>query len=119
MKKRHLPSVLLIITILGVVAILQYDYTSKKIRAPSTITKEVNFTYKIIGSLDQTFGYEIYFNGKLFIHQTTIPSIPGKKGFTSYLRAEKTALLVIAKLNSKQIPPTVTIGELEQISAID
>ncbi len=38
-----------------------------------------NITYKIIDASDKTFGYNIYADGRLMIHQPSIPALQGKR----------------------------------------
>lgn len=47
--------------------------------------------YMIIPARGNTFGYNIYANNKLKIHQVSIPAMPGKNGFKKYASAEKVA----------------------------
>lgn len=60
------------------------------------------------------WGYDILVNGKLFIHQQNIPSIGGEEGFSKKSEAEKTAALIINKIERHQLP-AVTKFEILQI----
>jgi hypothetical protein len=71
-------------------------------------------TYKIIDAPDHTFCYDIYADGKLMIHQTSIPAVPGNEGFKTKADAEKVAQLVIAKIKKGEIPPTISIEEMKK-----
>lgn len=75
-------------------------------------------SYKIISAPHNTFGYDIYDDGKLIIHQNSIPGLPGNKGFATKANAEKVAKLVISKINAGEMPPTVNIEELKKLKAI-
>jgi hypothetical protein len=119
MKRKYLLSVVLVLILFSAIAFFGYDRTKPEAMAASGINNDIKFTYKIIAGLDGTFGYDIYTNGKLLIHQETIPSIPGKNGFSSLARAEKTALSVIRKLKMNQNPPVVTRNELKAMEVID
>lgn len=81
----------------------------------STFFSESKITYKIIENINHTFGYDIYVGGKLFIHQTSIPSLSGNDGFSIRTDAKKTAKLVIEKIKKGEVPPTITYEELEKI----
>ena len=61
------------------------------------------------------FGYNIYRNNSLYIHQPHIPSIPGNMGFTSYEKANKAAMLVVFKIKNNIIPPSVSERELDSL----
>jgi hypothetical protein len=72
-------------------------------------------TYKIIETLDHTYGYDIYNTEKLMIHQASVPGMPGNKGFKTKVDAEKVAQLVIGKIKKGEMPPTVTTDELKKL----
>jgi len=64
---------------------------------------------------EQGWGYDIYVQGKKYIHQTTIPSIPGGSGFASKKDAKKVGELVVAKIAQNEMPPSVTPNELNDL----
>lgn len=61
------------------------------------------------------WGYNIYVDGKLFIHQPHIPALSGNKGFVSKTDADKTAQLVISKTQRNIIPPDIGLHELDSL----
>jgi len=75
-------------------------------------------TYKIIDAPNHTFCYDVYADGKLMIHQTSIPAMPGNEGFKTKAEAEKVAKLVIDKIKKGEMPPTVTVMELQNLKVI-
>src|SRR3954454_3597377 len=48
-----------------------------------------NYLIKITHNSDKGYGYDIYVEKRLFIHQATIPAIPGNGGFATKDAAEK------------------------------
>ena len=76
-------------------------------------------TYKIIDASNKTFGYDIYANERMMIHQASIPALPGNEGFKTKNTAEKVAQLVIAKIKKGEMPPTVTVEEMKKLNAIN
>lgn len=72
-------------------------------------------TYKIIPSIDNTYGYEISVNGKTFIRQKNIPGLSGLTGFKRKEDAEKTARLVLKKLAAGMMPPSIDKHELDSM----
>jgi Domain of unknown function (DUF4907) len=80
--------------------------------------KDAKLSYKIITVENNTWGYDIYNGTRLFVHQPTIPAIPGNKGFASKLFAEKVAKKVIEKIKKSESPPTITIDEMKQLGVI-
>ena len=45
-----------------------------------TYAKKI-YSYKIINTLNHTYCYDIYADGKRMIHQPSMPSMPGNEGF--------------------------------------
>ena len=37
-------------------------------------------TYEVINASKQTYGYDVFADGRLMIHQTSAPALPGNKG---------------------------------------
>ena len=71
--------------------------------------------YKIITAANHSFGYDIYSNDKILVHQVSIPGLPGNQGFTRRKDAEKVAALVVKKLEKNIMPPTVTRAEMDEL----
>jgi hypothetical protein len=77
-----------------------------------------NLNYKIINAANSTFGYDIFADGKLMIHQPSMPGMPGNNGFKNKVDAEKIAQLVITKIKKGEMPPTVTTEEMKKLKVI-
>jgi len=80
--------------------------------------KSAVYTYVIIPSVNKTWCYDIYMGKKLFIHQPSIPGLPGNGGFKTKADAEKVAKLVIGKLKKGEMPPSVTIEEMKKLKVL-
>ena len=70
-------------------------------------------TYKIIDAPNKTFGYDIYVDSKMVIHQPHVPAVAGVEGFKSRAHAIKVANLVIQKMKEGNMPPTLTLEEVK------
>jgi hypothetical protein len=77
-----------------------------------------NLTYKIIDAPNHTFCYDVFADGRLMIHQTSAPGLPGNEGFKTKKDAEKVAQLVIDKIKKGEMPPTVSIEEMKKLKVI-
>ncbi len=75
-------------------------------------------TYKIINAPNNTFCYDVYADGRLMIHQSSAPGLPGNEGFKTKDDATKVALLVIDKIRKGEMPPSVSIEEIKQLEVI-
>lgn len=80
--------------------------------------KNTKLSFKLIPAPNQTFGYDIYADGKLMIHQTSVPAMPGNDGFKTRRGAEAIARLVISKISRGEMPPTVSSDEMKKLKAI-
>jgi len=78
----------------------------------------LKFTYQITNVLNETFGYDIYADGCMMIHQTCIPCVPGNEGFKVKEDAIKVAQLVINKIKKGKMPPSVTVDEIKKLKVI-
>ena len=74
-----------------------------------------NYRYQIIEAPENTFGYDVYRDEALFIHQPHIPGMPGIKGFAREDQARKAAELMIEKMKNGVVPPTLSEEEIADI----
>lgn len=81
-------------------------------------TSKASYTYTIIPSENKTWGYDIYMEKRLFIHQPDAPGLPGNEGFKTKAGAEKVARLVIGKIKKGEMPPSVTIEEMKKLKVL-
>lgn len=73
------------------------------------------YTYQLIAAPENTFGYDVFKDQTLFIHQPHIPGMPGVKGFAREEQAKKAAELMIEKMNKGIVPPTLSEDEINTI----
>jgi hypothetical protein len=64
---------------------------------------------------DSTWGFDIYLDGKLFIHQEIITS-GTSKGFKSEQEAVKSAGVIIQKIRKNIVPHILTSKELDSLN---
>lgn len=74
-----------------------------------------NYKFQIVSSAENTWGYDIMMDGKLFIHQPFAPGIRGNRGFSTKEKAERAAKLVIEKINNGVMPPSLSVDEVQRI----
>ena len=63
-----------------------------------------NYQVEVLEFGEESFGYQINYNGKLFIKQEYIPAIPCKQYFQSEANAKAIAHLMIEKIEKKESP---------------
>ncbi len=80
--------------------------------------KNAKITYELFSSPDNAWGYNIFVDGKLSIAQAFIPAVAGNQGFKTSKDAAKIAELMIEKMKSGEMPPTITIQELKKNNII-
>ena len=91
---------------------------SKVVRQPSKLYATAELDIKIIPGINNTFGYDITLDGRPFIHQPHIPGMPGNEGFPTTERARKVAELVVKKIRNNEMPPGVTVEELNSLGVL-
>ena len=79
---------------------------------------EADLTIRIISSVNNTFGYDILLQGRPFVHQPSVPALPGNEGFKTRERAQRVAELVVKKIKGGEIPPTVSVEELNSMGVL-
>jgi hypothetical protein len=80
--------------------------------------KNAIYSYLIIPSVNNTWGYDIFLQKRLFIHQPSIPGLPGNEGFKTKTSAKKLARVVIGKIKKGEMPPSVTIEEMRKMKIL-
>ena len=61
------------------------------------------------------FGYDIYMNGRVYIHQPNVPAKAGNLGFKNKGLAEKVGELAVYKIRHNILPPTINLEELDSL----
>lgn len=84
----------------------------KKVAADSKLTVKVFENKEGISG----FGYDVLSDGKTLIHQPHLPAVSGNKGFSTKEDAEKTAALMLMKIQKGIMPPTISIEELDSLN---
>jgi hypothetical protein len=96
----------------------QQPQTQSSNSFPAAKFSDTKLTYKIIDASNKTFGYDIYANERMIIHQASMPALPGNEGFKTKNTAEKVAQFVIAQIKKGEMPPTVTVEEMKKLNAL-
>jgi Domain of unknown function (DUF4907) len=83
--------------------------------------QDSSITFKIIPGENGAvgFGYDIFVDGKLYVHQPTIPAVPGNRAFSTEQKAAQAAQLVVFKIQNQILPPTVEVRELDSLHLLD
>ena len=95
----------------------QRDRSASKFPEASAYAN-TKLTYKIIDTPKHTYCYDVFADGKLMIHQSSVPAVPGNQGFKTKADASKVALLVIEKIKKGEMPPTISIDEMKKLKVI-
>ncbi|HMK25399.1 MAG TPA: DUF4907 domain-containing protein [Chitinophagaceae bacterium] len=103
--------------ILYLITLIFFVNTTSALGQPP-INKSTKYTYKIIESLNNTYGYDIYVDNKLLIHQPAIPALASNEGFKTKNDAIKVAQLVITKIKKGDMPPTIAVEEIKKMKII-
>ena len=89
----------------------------------SSISDKANFvnpklTFKIIESINGTWGYDIFNEEKVMIHQASVPGQAGLEGFKTKEQAILVANAIIEKINKGIKPPSISLEEMKLLGAL-
>ncbi len=73
------------------------------------------FQNRTTDNANGTWGYDVYMDGKPYIHQPSVPAIAGIKGFRDEISAKKAGELMAFKIKHNIMPPSVTPHELDSM----
>lgn len=110
--------VLFIITGSLVTSLASDGTTGKDSKQEGRPYKDAEIAIKIIPSTNGTFGYDILLSGKPLVHQPNIPGLPGKDGFATKEKARTVAEFVAKKIRNNEMPPTVTLEDLNNMGVL-
>lgn len=87
-----------------------YTFTRKhREERPGEIRLEMKTFHTGLG-----WGYDILTNDTIYIHQESMPSAPGRKGFETESEARIVGNRVIDKIKSRKMP-TISLEELDSL----
>lgn len=90
----------------------------KEIKQQKNPYATAEISVKIVPSANKTFGYDILLYGRPLVHQPNIPGLPGNEGFATKQMAQKVAEFVVKKIRKNEMPPTVTIDDLNNMGVL-
>ncbi|CAN5626761.1 hypothetical protein BH11BAC1_BH11BAC1_21810 [soil metagenome] len=64
------------------------------------------------------FGYDVYLDHKLYVHQPHVPAVSGSKGFSSAANAKRTGEYIGYKIKHNIMPPSVSPHELDSLGVL-
>lgn len=68
---------------------------------------------------DNGWGYDIFIDSKLYIHQPNIPSVSGTNGFANEESAKRCGEFIAFKIRNHILPPSVSPVELDSLNGIN
>lgn len=111
-KKTLIASVIFVILIAAACSFVAYKNHKKEPVSPYLNSKIDVKAFQEVGG---TWGYDILIDGRLYVHQPNIPSIPGDAGFKTEGDAQKIGDLVVTKIKNDVLPPSVAPEELKAL----
>ena len=98
----------------------QRKYSEEILSLPEVVNpyRDADIKAVIIPAENNTFGYDIFVNGAVLVHQPSRPGLPGNTGFVTEVDAMEVAKLVVKKIRNNEMPPTVTIEELRELGVL-
>ena len=92
------------------------DTTGKE--SPIMVTAPANVLTVETMNSENGWGYNILKDGKPFIRQANIPSIPGNKGFDSEEKAKTVGNFILFKIQNGIMPPSTNRTELDSLGVL-
>jgi hypothetical protein len=92
------------------------DSKCRKINERANNDSEVKCYFKLVGSNENGWMYQIYWNEEMIIDQDVIPAAGGMQKFSSYGDAKRTAELVLAKLKKTNVLPSISLQDLDSLN---
>lgn len=107
------------IGILGIIILFGIVFYGILISRNEKIEKNSSYEHSVIEiktfMINQEWGYDIFIDDNLYIHQSNIPAIAGDNGFKTEVDAQNVAGLVVSKIRNNILPPTVSVEELQYL----
>lgn len=79
---------------------------------------EADVYFKVFRNDSDGWGYDVYRDDAVFIHQPHVPAIVGHRGFSTEEDARRVAALVAEKIREEMMPPTVSLQELTELGVV-
>jgi hypothetical protein len=118
---RHFLAVLFMLFVLIALSgtsISAEESARQEVTQPKNLYADAEITTKIIPSANHTFGYDILLYGRPLVHQPHVPGLPGNEGFRTKESAQAVAEFVVKKIRKNEMPPTVTIEDLNRMGVL-
>ena len=96
--------------------VIQQPATNKEVSSDTKVKLEVKIYQN--DSTPKGWGYDIYADDALYIHQPHIPAVPGNKGFQSAQKAETAGNFAVYKIRNNIMPPTISVKELDSLGVL-
>lgn len=117
-KQQSLKVSLFLLSYFGIV----FSTLAQKPRQAIAKNQDYGILYKYNDSLQyetyplpEGWGYKLYMRYKLLVNQPNIPAVSGNASFKKETDARKIAKLASSKVASGQIPPTLTVEEVQTL----
>lgn len=98
--------------------LLNETASEQKLTDSMPTLEKSEWSYEVVLTSENNWGYQIFQKGKMIINQTSIPSVQGTAGFDSQEKAERTANYILNKIENGVFPPTVNKEELERLNVL-
>jgi len=109
---------LIVLSLPGISLSTNKSFQHQETKKQENLYAGTSISVKIIQSGNKTFGYDILINGRILIHQPNRPAMPGNEGFQTQKQAQKVAEFVVNKIRKNEMPPTVTIVDLNRMGVL-
>lgn len=85
--------------------------------SPNTDSGSSHFSMHTFKNADglEGYGFDVYQEGKMMIHQNSIPAIQGNKGFNNAEETKAVGALMLYRISNGIMPPSISIEDLDSL----
>lgn len=111
--------ILIVFVLVAIVLLLVLNFKKNseiKVEGDKAVSPYLNSNIEVqTFQSEKGWGYDITIDGVIYIHQPSIPALPGDAGFKNEAQAKAVAEIMIQKIKDNILPPGVTTEEVEAI----
>ena len=93
---------------------------SGAVQLPSGPSPNQKYELRIFANPEASggYGYDVFADGKPYIHQPHIPAVAGNRGFATEATAKKAGEFILYKISRNIMPPSVSKEELDSLGVL-
>ncbi len=117
MQKNNKILIALVLVVVVILLVLNFKKSSEvKVEGDKTVSPYLNSDIQVkTFEGEKGWGYDITIDGVIYVHQPSMPALPGDDGFKTEANAKAVAELMVQKIRDNILPPGVTEEEVRAL----